>query len=73
MALTALSVRGQGTVQNVHALQHYGHAIGHLKSLINRQELDASDGNFLTHFILLLYEVLRTPTVSRLSPVLTNH
>lgn len=56
MALTALSVAFRNGHQNVHALEHYTNSIKSLANLHSEQEL-ASNGQFLTHFILLLYEV----------------
>lgn len=57
MALTALSMDNRGGVQNLDALQHYQKAIPSLKSILRTSEDLSSDVAFLTHFILLLYEV----------------
>ena len=56
MALSALSLACQKGSQSIHALQHYQQAIGPLQGLESEREL-ASNGAFLTHFILLIYEV----------------
>lgn len=57
MAVSALSLSHSGTGQNVDALQYYQQAFPSLqKSLRNSDDL-VSDGLFLTHFLLLIYEV----------------
>ena len=56
MALSALSLACQESSQSVYALQHYQQAIGPLQKLQSKRDL-ASNGAFLTHFILLVYEV----------------
>ena len=42
--------------QTIQALEHYTKAIDALKKSNTEQDL-ASDGLFLTHYILLIYEV----------------
>ncbi|KAJ5085651.1 transcriptional regulator family: Fungal Specific TF [Penicillium argentinense] len=57
MAVSALSLSHSGTGQNVDALQYYQQAFPSLQiSLRNNDDL-VSDGLFLTHFLLLIYEV----------------
>lgn len=56
MALSALSLGYQDGSKNVPALQHCDQAVSALKNLRSERGL-ASTGLFLTHFILLLYEV----------------
>ena len=57
MAFCALSMSYKNGVANLDALQHYQQALPSLQySLRSEQDL-TSDGVFLTHFILLLYEV----------------
>ena len=57
MAVSALSLSHSGTGQNVDALQYYQQAFPSLQiSLRNSDDL-VSDGLFLTHFLLLIYEV----------------
>ena len=61
MAFSALSMSYKNGVANLDALQHYQQALPSLQfSLRSEQDL-TSDGVFLTHFILLLYEV-RSPS-----------
>lgn len=58
MAVSALNLAHQGNGQEIDALQHYQYAFPLLQtSLRNPQDL-CSDGLFLTHFLLLIYEVL---------------
>ncbi|KAJ5217548.1 uncharacterized protein N7469_011173 [Penicillium citrinum] len=57
MAVSALSLSHSGTGQTVDALQYYQQAFPSLQiSLRNENDL-ISDGLFLTHFLLLIYEV----------------
>ena len=57
MAISALSLSHSGTGHNVDALQYYQQAFPSLQvSLRNNDDL-VSDGLFLTHFLLLIYEV----------------
>lgn len=57
MAVSALSLSHSGTGQTVDALQYYQQAFPSLQiSLRNENDL-VSDGLFLTHFLLLIYEV----------------
>lgn len=57
MAVSALSLSHSGTGHNVDALQYYQQAFPSLQvSLRNNDDL-VSDGLFLTHFLLLIYEV----------------
>ena len=56
MALSALSFAYRNNYQTVHALEHYTKSIKSLANLQSEQEL-ASNGQFLTHYILMIYEV----------------
>ena len=56
MALSALSLAHRDGLQNVDALQYYQKALTPLQNMRSEQDL-ASNGTFLTHFVLLLYEV----------------
>ncbi|KAJ5040090.1 hypothetical protein NUH16_009891 [Penicillium rubens] len=57
MAVSALSLSHSGTGHNVDALQYYQQAFPSLQvSLRNNDDL-VSDGLFLTHFLLLIYEI----------------
>lgn len=60
MAVSALSLSHSGTGHSVDALQYYQQAFPSLQvSLRNNDDL-VSDGLFLTHFLLLIYEVRTT-------------
>lgn len=60
MAISALSMSHTNGVANLDALQHYQQALPSLQSSLRTEQDLTSDGVFLTHFILLLYEV-RSP------------
>lgn len=57
MAFSALSMSYNNGVPNLDALQHYQQALPSLQSSLRTEQDLTSDGVFLTHFILLLYEV----------------
>ena len=57
MAISALSLANRDSSLNVEALQHYQQALGPLQISLRHEQDLASNGAFLTHFILLLYEV----------------
>ena len=57
MAFSALSMSFKNGVANLDALQHYQQALPSLQSSLRSEQDLTSDGVFLTHFILLLYEV----------------
>lgn len=57
MAVSALSLSHSGTGQNVDALQYYQQAFPSLQNSIRNNDDLVSDGLFLTHFLLLIYEV----------------
>ena len=57
MAFCALSMSYKNGVANLDALQHYQQALPSLQSSLRSEQDLTSDGVFLTHFILLLYEV----------------
>lgn len=57
MALSALSLADQDASQNINALQHYQQAFTSLQTSLHCNDDLTSDGLFLTHFLLLIYEV----------------
>lgn len=57
MAFSALSMSYKDGIPNLDALQHYQRALPSLKACLRSEEDLTSDGVFLTHFILLLYEI----------------
>ena len=57
MAVSALSLSHSGTGHNVDALQYYQQAFPSLQVSIRNNDDLVSDGLFLTHFLLLIYEV----------------
>ena len=67
MAFSALSMSYKNGVPNLDALQHYQQALPSLQSSLRTEHDLTSDGVFLTHFILLLYEV-RSLTLHDLIP-----
>lgn len=63
MAISALSLSHSGTGQNVDALQYYQQAFPSLQTSLRNSDDLVSDGLFLTHFLLLIYEVKLHPLV----------
>ncbi|EAA62868.1 hypothetical protein AN5775.2 [Aspergillus nidulans FGSC A4] len=57
MAVSALSLVHQGNTQYVDALRYYDHALPSLQSVLQNCDDVLSDGLFLTHFLLLIYQV----------------
>ncbi|KAL2828658.1 hypothetical protein BDW59DRAFT_170798 [Aspergillus cavernicola] len=57
MALSALSLVRQGNTHYMDALQYYDQALPSLQSSLQNCEDVLSDGLFLTHFLLLVYQV----------------
>lgn len=57
MAVSALSLSHSGTGHNVDALQYYQQAFPSLQNSLRNNDDLVSDGLFLTHFLLLIYEV----------------
>lgn len=57
MAFSALSMSHKHGMPSLQALQHYQQALPLLQASLHNEEDLASDGVFLTHFILLLYEI----------------
>ncbi|KAL2064833.1 hypothetical protein VTL71DRAFT_3973 [Oculimacula yallundae] len=57
MALSALSIAHQKGSHNAHALEHYQQVIPALQVTVQSSQDSYSDGAFLTHLILLLYEI----------------
>ncbi|KAJ5142045.1 hypothetical protein N7526_003040 [Penicillium atrosanguineum] len=57
MAVSALSLSHSGNGQNVDALQYYQQAFPSLQTSLRNSDDLVSDGLFLTHFLLLIYEV----------------
>jgi hypothetical protein len=57
MALAALSLAQQDGKARVDALEHYDQSMWALQSSLRATQDLSSDGAFLTHFLLLVYEV----------------
>jgi len=57
MAFSELSMSNKSGIANLDALQHYQLALPLLQANLRSEEDLISDGVFLTHFILLLYEI----------------
>lgn len=57
MAVAALSLAAQDGNSRLDALQHYQQALPVLQSTLKSPHDLSSDGAFLTHFLLLVYEV----------------
>lgn len=57
MAFSALSMSYKKGIPNLDALQHYQQALPSLQASLRSEQDLTSDGVFLTHFILLLYEI----------------
>lgn len=61
MAVAALSLAHQEGNERLDALQHYQKALPALQSNLRSADDLSSDGAFLTHFLLLVYEVSTSP------------
>ena len=57
MAVAALGLAHQEGSERLDALQHYQKALPALQSNLRSADDLSSDGAFLTHFLLLVYEV----------------
>lgn len=57
MAVSALSLARQHRSKSIDALQHYHQAFPSLQIALRNTNDLCSDGLFLTHFLLLVYEV----------------
>jgi hypothetical protein len=57
MAVAALGLAHQEGNERLDALQHYQKALPALQSNLRSADDLSSDGAFLTHFLLLVYEV----------------
>ncbi|KAH8693532.1 hypothetical protein BGW36DRAFT_300923 [Talaromyces proteolyticus] len=57
MAVSALSLTHQQGSQSLDALQHYQQTFSSLQTALHSSEDLYSDGLFLTHFLLLIYEI----------------
>ena len=57
MAVSALSLARQHRSKSIDALQHYHQAFPSLQIALRDTNDLCSDGLFLTHFLLLVYEV----------------
>ncbi|KAL4985046.1 hypothetical protein BDW68DRAFT_189976 [Aspergillus falconensis] len=63
MTVSALSLVHQGNAHYMDALQYYDHALPSLQSSLQNWDDVLSDGLFLTHFLLLIYQIaLSTPS-----------
>jgi hypothetical protein len=57
MAVAAFSMSTQDGKERLDALQHYQKALPLLQNTLKSTDDLSSDGAFLTHFLLLIYEV----------------
>lgn len=57
MAVAALSLAIKDSTARLDALQHYQQALPALQINLRSEDDLYSDGGFLTHFMLLVYEV----------------
>ncbi|OJD27852.1 hypothetical protein ACJ73_00755 [Blastomyces percursus] len=57
MAVSALSLSHQEKGQSIAALQHYQQTLPFLQTSMRSHQDLSSDGVFLTHFLLLIYEI----------------
>jgi hypothetical protein len=62
MAVSALSLSRHGGKERLDALQHYQQALPALQSSLRGPDDLSSDGAFLTHFLLLVYEIAAAET-----------
>jgi hypothetical protein len=63
MAVAALSMASQDGKERLDALQYYQQALPVLQNTLRSTDDLSSDGAFLTHFLLLVYEVCVVFTV----------
>jgi hypothetical protein len=57
MAVGSLAVFQQDGKERFDSLQHYSQTLPELQNSLKSEEDLASDGAFLTHFLMLVYEV----------------
>lgn len=57
MAVGSLALFQHGGKERLDSLQHYSQTLPELQSSLKSEEDLASDGAFLTHFLMLLYEI----------------
>lgn len=57
MAVGSLSIFQQDGKEKLDSLQYYSQTLPELQNSLRSEEDLASDGAFLTHFLMLLYEV----------------
>jgi hypothetical protein len=67
MALSALSLVQQGNNHYMDVLQYYDQTLPSLQSSLQNCDDILSDGLFLTHFLLLIYQVRNAFTFSPFS------
>jgi hypothetical protein len=72
MAVAALSLAHQENNERLDALQHYQKALPALQSNLRSADDLSSDGAFLTHFLLLVYEVSGRLCIALLSSCLAG-
>ncbi|KAL4961450.1 Zn(II)2Cys6 transcription factor [Aspergillus stella-maris] len=72
MALSSLSLVRQGNAHYMTALQYYDQALPALQSSLENCDDVLSDGLFLTHFLLLIYQITFT-TPSNRSNLWSHH
>lgn len=63
MAVGSLAVFQQDGKEKLDSLQHYSQTLPELQNSLKSEEDLASDGAFLTHFLMLVYEVCK-PSLS---------
>ena len=64
MAVGSLALFQQDGKERLDSLQHYSETLPELQTSLKSEEDLASDGAFLTHFLLLIYEVRSYPDTS---------
>lgn len=57
MSVGSLSMYQQDGKERFDSLQHYSQTLPELQNSLRSEEDLASDGAFLTHFLMLVYEV----------------
>lgn len=60
LAVSSLAMGQQDGKEKLDALQHYAQTLPELLTSLKSEEDLASDGAFLTHFLMLIYEVCQS-------------
>lgn len=66
MAVGSLALFQQDGREWIDSLQHYSQTLPELQAQLKCEEDLASDGAFLTHFLMLVYEVRKSTHLGRL-------